>query len=53
MLRILASTPCGTGPVPDLSTALAVVVDQALRPSRCDIRNTYQDMETRYRAAGR
>ena len=45
MLRILASTPCGTGPVPDLSTAVAVVVDQALRPSRCDIRNTYQDME--------
>ena len=45
MLRILASTPCGRGPVPDLSTAVAVVVDQALRPSRCDIRNTYQDME--------
>ena len=29
----------------DLSTAVAVIVDQALRPSRCDIRSAYLDME--------
>jgi hypothetical protein len=45
MLRILASTPLARGPIPDLSTAVAVVVDQALRPSRCDIRSAYWDME--------
>lgn len=45
MLRILASTPSGRGPIPDLSTAVAVIVDQALRPARCDIRSAYQDME--------
>jgi len=45
MLRILASTPLSRGPIPDLSTAVAVLVDQVVRPARCDIRTTYQDME--------
>lgn len=45
MLGILASTPLSRGPIPDLSTAVAVIVDQALRPSRCDIRSAYLDME--------
>jgi hypothetical protein len=32
MLRILASTPLSRGPIPDLSTAVAVIVDQRSGP---------------------
>jgi hypothetical protein len=45
LLRHLACTPHTRGPKPDLSTAVAIIVDEAIRPSWCVIRHTRHELE--------
>jgi len=45
LLRHLASSPHTRGPVAELSPAVAIIVDQAIRPSWCVIRHTRHELE--------